>query len=140
MSTDGNRRKTFQIPRKERVTEQTYQMSRWTPVVKDIVEDAIEDKLDQKHFPSWAGRAAASSYRGPATSARYGQWHRDKAQQNVRNLPRLFVFIVGGVTFSELRSAYEVTNASKNWEVIVGSTHILTPDGFLCDLKDLSNT
>jgi len=35
--------------------------------VKDIMEDAVEDKLDQKHFPFWAGRAATSGYRGPAT-------------------------------------------------------------------------
>lgn len=138
---DGsNKKKGYQIPRKERITEQTYQMSRWTPVMKDIMEDAVEDKLDQKHFPFWAGRAATSGYRGPATSARYGQWHREKGQQNIKNLPRLIVFVVGGCTFSEMRTAYEVTNANKNWEVIVGSTHILVPDGFLCDLKELSSS
>ena len=26
-------------------------MSRWTPVVKDLVDDAIDGKLDSSHFP-----------------------------------------------------------------------------------------
>ncbi|XP_034841497.1 protein ROP isoform X1 [Maniola hyperantus] len=134
---DGNRKKQYQVPRKERITEQTYQMSRWTPVLKDIIEDSIEDKLDQRHFPFLAGRAQTSGYQAP-TSVRYGHWHKDKAQQTVKNVPRLLVFIVGGVCFSEIRCAYEVTAALKNWEVIIGSSHILTPDNFLSDLSSLT--
>ncbi|CAF4783202.1 unnamed protein product [Pieris macdunnoughi] len=134
---DGNRKKQYQVPRKERITEQTYQMSRWTPVLKDIMEDAIDDKLDQRHFPFLAGRAQTSGYQAP-TSVRYGHWHKDKAQQTVKNVPRLIVFVVGGVCFSEVRAAYEVTAALKNWEVIIGSSHLLTPDNFLSDLSSLT--
>lgn len=132
--SDNSRRKPYQVPRKERITEQTYQMSRWTPVVKDIMEDCIDDKLDQKHFPYLANRSGQTSYSAPA-SARYGHWHRqDKSAPVVRNVPRLIIFVVGGMSFSEMRCAYEVTNNYKNWEVIMGSSHILTPEGFLSDL------
>ncbi|XP_066248589.1 protein ROP isoform X2 [Euwallacea similis] len=133
----GNRKKPYAVPRKERITEQTYQMSRWTPVVKDVMEDCIEDKLDQKHFPYLAGRAQSTGYHPPA-SARYGHWHKDRSQPTVKNVPRLIVFIVGGVCFSEIRCAYEVSNALKNWEVIVGSSHILTPRAFLEQLTALT--
>ena len=37
-----------------------------------------------------------------------------------KNVSRLIVFVVGGISFSELRTAYEVTKLSKNWEVIIG--------------------
>merc|ERR1712088_402262 len=135
---DGNRRKIWQMKRKERVSEQTYQMSRWTPQLKDIIEDAIEDKLDNNHFPFLSGQRQSVGRTAP-TSARYGRWHKDKKEPQSKNVPRIIAFVVGGCCFSELRAAYEVTNDKKNWEIIMGGSHLLTPEEFLEGMKDLGD-
>uniref|UniRef100_A0AC35FEC2 Uncharacterized protein n=1 Tax=Panagrolaimus sp. PS1159 TaxID=55785 RepID=A0AC35FEC2_9BILA len=140
ITIDQGRKRVWQPTRKERSNEQVYQSSRWVPLVKDIMEDAIDDKLDNKHFPFLAGRQLTQPSRAP-TSARYGQWHKDKGQHAaMRAVPRLIIFIVGGVTYSEMRAAYEVTRDRKPWEVVIGSDHIITPDKFLSNLRDLSKS
>uniref|UniRef100_A0A8C7I941 Syntaxin binding protein 1a n=1 Tax=Oncorhynchus kisutch TaxID=8019 RepID=A0A8C7I941_ONCKI len=88
------------LDRKERVSAQTYQLSRWTPLVKDIMEVSY-----------WT-----------FTYARYGHWHKNKTPGEYRTGPRVMVFIIGGASFSEMRSAYEVTQANGKWEAIIGES------------------
>nr|XP_048715872.1 syntaxin-binding protein 3 isoform X2 [Caretta caretta] len=121
--------------RKDRSSEETFQLSRWTPVIKDVMEDAIENKLDSKEWPYFSQCPAAWNGSG-AVSAR--QKSRTSYLDDRKSGSKLIVFVIGGITYSEMRSAYEVSQAYKSCEVVIGSTHILTPRRLLDDVKMLN--
>lgn len=137
---DDSKSQNWTPKRRDRFAEVTYQMSRWNPVVKDLIEDAIEGKLDTNHFPFLNDKRGLSNRNKAPASNRYGRWHKDKGDQT-RNVSRVIVFILGGATYSEARVGYEISHEkSPSWEVLIGGdTPILTPEGFLQNIGNLES-
>ncbi|KAH9496594.1 Syntaxin-binding protein 1 [Bulinus truncatus] len=120
--------------RKPQNLEDIYATSRWVPYIKDIMEDLTNDNLNADSYPLLSGSLTPRQNNpGPRLSARL----QDTGKKNNKAAPRLIIFIMGGVTFSEMRCAYSVNEACANWEVIIGSTHILTPKKLLEDIQML---
>jgi len=62
-------------------------------------------------------------------------WHRStRPGVVVENRQRVMVFIAGGMTYSEVREAYQLSTALGK-EIYIGSTHTFTPRQFIDDLK-----
>ncbi|KAG6908968.1 hypothetical protein DXG01_002574 [Tephrocybe rancida] len=124
--------------------DEEYELSRYKPVLKAVLEEHVAGKLDNSLFPYAKEAPSAaplpSSLRSPPpqpTSLRSQKpsWHRapkpGASQSEVRG--RLIIFMAGGATFSELRECYQLSNAL-NKDIYLGSTHTITPRAFIEDL------
>ncbi len=45
---------------------------------------------------------------------------RQRTERQMETGPRIIVFIIGGMTYSEMRCVYEVTQANGKWEALIG--------------------
>jgi syntaxin-binding protein 1 len=122
-----------------------YAVSRYVPVLKRVLQDMFEEQLSKREFPylgeeprdggsSSGGRKKATSLKS-ASRKRTASKGKERDEEEMG--PRVIVFIAGGVTYSEVRSAYELTESS-NREVIIGGSSLLTPKKFLEGLTAVS--
>ncbi|KJE93701.1 vesicle transporter [Capsaspora owczarzaki ATCC 30864] len=149
----NDKRTLRKYKRRERSEETSYALSRWVPVLKDMLEDILEDKVDKNFFASVrdenvdssADAGAAASVR--STKSGWAKTNKDKREgkdaasssrktSETKTGPRLIVFFMGGITYSELRAAYEVNDKSKR-EIIVGGTHFTTANQYIENLGSL---
>ncbi|CAG8441868.1 14334_t:CDS:10 [Dentiscutata heterogama] len=110
-----------------------YEFSRYIPRLKNILESHINKTLDNAEYPYTkdpAGGPDGSKASSDLRSARPTWFLKGQEAKN----PRIIVFIAGGVSYSELRTAYEITTKHRQ-DVIIGSTHIITPRKFVEDLS-----
>ena len=84
-------------------------------------------------FPALGGQQIQAT--ADSSSKRYGL----KSNGGPTNQGRVIVFVMGGICYSECRVAYEVTQEKRNFEVIVGSSQIFTPEKFLNEVKMLTD-
>ncbi|KAF8605962.1 Sec1-like snare protein [Ceratobasidium sp. AG-I] len=134
-----------------------YDQSRYQPVLQTVLEDHFSGKLDPSVFPyvkdappaapplgsslgSFRSSPQPSSPASAPTSLRSQKpsWHKaPRAGGGEALKQRVFVFIAGGMTYSEMRTVYTASN-TLNKDIYIGSTHQLTPSRFVGDLRAIA--
>ncbi|GAA6041593.1 hypothetical protein JCM8097_007759 [Rhodosporidiobolus ruineniae] len=135
---------------KQKEEEDAYDISRYQPMIKYMLEEHFAGTLDQSTFPyvrdapastsssAFRSTPAAVPTTGSLRSAR-PQWTSQR-NKRVVDAPkqRVLVFVAGGATYSEVRTVYKVSQtAGVNKDVYLGTTHLLTPQQFAGDLANL---
>ncbi|WOK92926.1 SNARE-interacting protein KEULE-like [Canna indica] len=154
--------KKKQAARKEKSEEETWALSRFYPLIEELIEKLSKGDLPKDEYPCVneptattpvpQNRTSGSQTAAPVRSRRTATWAKSRSSDDgmssesvLRNVAadfkkmgqRIFVFIVGGATRSELRVIHTLTSKLKR-EVILGSTSIDDPPKFITKLKMLT--
>jgi len=131
-------------PKSPQQDEEGNDFSRYTTVLKQMLEDHVKGVLDSQAFPyikpelvpTGTGNSFDSTSQASLRSAK-PTWAKSRLSV-VEPRQRVIVFMAGGATLSEVRACYEISKSSVR-DVFLGTSHILTPDGFLTQLKALKD-
>ncbi|OZJ04359.1 hypothetical protein BZG36_03209 [Bifiguratus adelaidae] len=121
-----------------------YELSRYVPVVRKVVEGHISNTVDPAVYPYTRPEDNEQAEKDREDAAKIPvslrstkpKWGQKAGASGPRMGAKVIVFVIGGMSFSEIRSVYEIANA-QNRDVYIGSSHIVTPTHFMEDMKDL---
>ena len=127
--------------------EGEYTDTRHVGQLKVYLEQMIGGELPADKFPSLGPPASSSGMEtksGQAKSVR--KQHKSRWAKNdnsgvagASTGARHVVFVAGGLAYSELRAAHDVS-CQYGKEVVIGGSHVITPTDFLIEVADMENS
>lgn len=121
----------------EATPEGEYADTRHVCLLKTLLEKFLANQLPADQFPS-CGPAPANSGKAAVKSVRtFGKANDKFMKKGAMTGVRSMVFVAGGVAYPELRVCYELMQKELK-EVIVGGTHLITPDSYGVDVGALT--
>jgi syntaxin-binding protein 1 len=132
----------------ESISENSFNTSRFRPSINSIIGQIVSNTLSDELFPYTKDKpidmdSDITRTNSTSTTSLKNPKHRPVWAKNnsLYKMPRqrIFYFIAGGMTYSESRTAYELSNIFDK-EVFIGSDEILTPTSFLDQVKKLEES
>jgi len=125
-------------------------LMRYIPFIHQVINSFLSSDLSEEEYRYIGEPPSASSARQSVAKAAKKQtksnWRGNKKEQKqeqeiVTEDPRTryMVYMLGGVTFSELRSAYELSDANPNVNLFMGSSSTINAAQFIRGLADLDD-
>ncbi|KAI9293309.1 Sec1-like protein [Neoconidiobolus thromboides FSU 785] len=126
--------------------ENPYALSRYTPQFKKVILDQISKTITPEEFP-FVKEEESIQIKNPIRSLRVNRpnWQKKAHESNptAKNSSKkaqagpIILFMAGGMSYSEIRSAYEISKALHR-DIFVGTTNIATPADFINCLSGMS--
>lgn len=116
-------------------------LMRYVPFLNQTVLDHVTGTLSDGEFPYLEAPAGGASKKKRGKAARMHNWRKgakkedDSKKEDTR--PYVIVFLVGGITYAELRCMYEI-GESQGVNIICGSATILQPSEYVRMLANLN--
>lgn len=132
----------------------TYNTSRFAPGLKRVLYNVARYELDEDWFPYFrdkpleedspkssgfkpVGVETLGLLRNPRIKASWApSGSRPTTLASIKNRQRIFCYVAGGITYSEMRLVYELS-AALNKDFYLGSESILKPRDFLIGLQHI---
>ncbi|PNS16057.1 hypothetical protein CAC42_4458 [Sphaceloma murrayae] len=118
--------------------QEEYALSRYIPAIASLLASHCTSTVDPITFPYTKPPLEDPSDLSTqsATSLRTAKptWAKKTTSSEPRQ--RVIVYIAGGATYSESRSCYEAS-AKYNKEVVLVTSHMITPSGFIQQIASL---
>lgn len=112
-------------------------LMRYIPYLHPIVTKFVQGSLDKREFPYIESPPPeATDKRGKTHTKR---WRPRAREEKDDDRPLFIVFVLGGMTFSELRSIYTIADSQKV-KLIIGGSNMLTAENFIRSLAKLTRT
>ncbi|KAJ8620084.1 hypothetical protein MRB53_028613 [Persea americana] len=163
---DGQRKKNTAARKDRTDEEETWQLSRFYPILEELIEKVSKGELPKNEYPCMNEPSPTANGNGQSVSARpipnqpahsmrsrrTATWARPRHSDDgsssdsvlrhaytdfKRMGQRIFVFVIGGATRSELRAVYKLTTKLRR-EVVLGSSSLDDPQQFITKLKTLT--
>eukprot|EP01086_Lenisia_limosa_P015471 TRINITY_DN4974_c0_g1_i1.p1 TRINITY_DN4974_c0_g1~~TRINITY_DN4974_c0_g1_i1.p1 ORF type:complete len:598 (-),score=135.49 TRINITY_DN4974_c0_g1_i1:62-1855(-) len=120
----------------------SYDLSRFQPSLRDVAEDFLGDTLSEELYPFTRKPTAdqlklSTGQQKKKTSASWASKGKEKVAKSPAGKPPLIIYVTGGLTFSEARVAYELSEQF-NRPIVIGGPRLIKPVDFLDAVKSLN--